>query len=167
MQATKYKMIVDIPQENISASGFLKLLGNEIGWNHVEQGNIMRALYTNSPQLNILRETFTNALFSDFDFGKLREIVQRSLEYVRYLTSGKLPIYHGKTNITKSVRIFDVKRSIPTILGIPLNLTVSAAGYMKLDVEGEVCYHNEAPVRSLWEDKCQDRVEATGYIHPK
>jgi hypothetical protein len=164
---TQERMIVDIPQENISASGFIKLLGNEIGWNHVEQGNIMRALYTNSPQLNILRETLTNAFFTEFEFGKLREIIQMSLEYVRYLTNGKLPLYHGKTNITKSVRIVNVKHSIPTILGIPLNLTVLTAGYMKLDAEVEVCYHNEAPIRSLWEDKCQDRVEATGYVHPK
>lgn len=160
-------MIVDIPQENISASGFLKVLGNEIAWNHVEQGNIMRALYHNSPELHLLRKTITDATFDRFNFPTLRSILYKSFDYVRYLASGKLPIYHGKANLTKTVRMFDIKRSIPTILGLPLNLSVSAAGHMKLDAEAEVCYKNDAPLASmLWAD-CNDKIEAEGYIHPK
>lgn len=133
----------------------------------------MRSLYAR-PSLTKLRETITDVIFGKFDFQDVVDITHRLADYFHYAWEGKLPIWHGKINITKTARLLDINRIIPTILGMPLNLTAKAAGHLQLDSEGEVCYHTlpltEQVLQLLYapsRDLDTDKIEAWGEISPK
>jgi hypothetical protein len=163
---------VDLAEENITGSVFLKFLNQEIGWKHIEQGNIMRKLYTNS-DLTSLRETITDVIFGQFEWYDVVDIVHRLSEYWKFFWDGTYRVLHDKKDMTKTVHLLDIKRVIPTVLGMPLNLTVKAAGHVHLDSEVEISYVRE-PIATVWSWSSSrglqpqpDKLEGWGKISPK
>lgn len=153
--------------EKISLSAYLKVLGQEIGWKQWQEDTVLRRLYDDDTLTN-LRETVAGITLGQFDFDDTFDLVNslvpflhklwhgKLVPYIRgawtsrwyegwgthlgRLWTGKFPVWHDKFNITKTVRIMDVKRIIPTIIGMPLNLAAKAVGHLQLDAKWEIFY---------------------------
>ena len=130
-------MEIDVP-EDIDVSGYLKFLGQEIGWKQWVKDDLMRKLY--QEDLTALRQTITDATFGKFQFVTITDVLDNLGKYLHDVWNGEGEIWHGKQNITKTARFMDVKRIVPTIIGMPLNLTTKAAAHLQLDLEGGVNY---------------------------
>lgn len=124
----------------------------------------MRLLYSKD-KLNILRETISEATFGRFSFDAIQNVFYKTLDLI---TKGKTKVYHGEFNFTKTVRFLDIKRSIPTIMGLPLNITAVAAGHLQVDAEVAIDYCTKAPIVQLFFGiEPRDRIEAYGEVRPK
>ena len=134
----------------------------------------MRKLYGNAA-LTSLRETITDVIFGHFDFGDIADITHRLSNYFDFAWNGKFRILHHKKDITKTVRLVDIKRVIPTVLGMPLNLAVKAAGHVQLDNEAEISYLTvpiSSKIRKWFSSSGDlqsqpDKIEGWGKISPK
>ena len=118
-------------------AGYIKAFGNELAWNRADEGDINKALYT-SGKANGLREIITESVMSHFDFSDMRSIYGRLRDYLGYIFTGKLNIGHGDVCISKSATIVDLKRTVPTVIGLPLNLSALATVSTHMDVNGRM-----------------------------
>ena len=165
--------------EDIGLSGYLKVLGQEIGWKHWEKDDLMRRLYDYSKTK--LRETITDTIFGRLHFTDISEILDNLVYVFDYLWNGEGTIWHGKQDVTKTARVMDVKRIVPTIIGMPLNLAAKAAAHLQMDVEGEVNYSTKSipermksmvpkPIRNYFFPSTKsdhDEIHAYAYVSPK
>eukprot|EP00118_Oscarella_pearsei_P024415 m.306011 g.306011 ORF g.306011 m.306011 type:complete len:1615 (+) comp40899_c0_seq1:1245-6089(+) len=175
-------------EENMTFSGLVKILGNELVWDHVEQPSIMRLLYGND-QINSVRPIMSDIMTNDFTFYQLPRLIKawrNSIQYDQpktwfetvkqkfsqgissawkiweYLTKGVYPVGGGEINIVKTGSFLDVKRTLPTILGFPLDMTAVGVGHFGLDAEGHMIY--VADEKSLGKE---DRFETSGSVNPR
>ena len=124
----------------------------------------MRFLYNNK-NLYTLREAFTEATFGHFSFDTIQDIFYKTLDLV---VKGRTKIYQNTLNFTKTVKLAEIKRTIPTILGIPLNLTAVTAGHLQVDALAAVDYCTKSPiVQLLFGIEPRDRLEVYGEIRPR
>ena len=168
-------------KDNITVSGLVKMFGNELAWNHNEQPNIMRLLFAHD-RLNAVRDELSDVVMEKFTFHQLPRLIQawknageKSSFYAKlvshaseikkiwnYLTKGRYSIDGGVLNVTKTGSFMDIKRTVPTILGFPLNLTAVGVGHFGMDAEGCLDYYAEG-----WGSQKKDRFEMTGSVNPR
>ena len=135
-------------------SGYIKAFGNELAWNRADEEGVNKALYT-SDKFNNLRTIITEVVMSRFKFDHVTDIFSGVKDYLKYFITGKFPVYHNSMSVTKSSTIVDIKRSIPSIMGLPLNVTAIATVMAHLDAEGDI-----SVVKST-------NIEVSGEITPK
>jgi hypothetical protein len=129
---------INVP-EDMSLSGYLKVLGQEVGWTHWDQDYLMESLY-GPESLTKLRETITDTIFGRLDFSDVLQIVDKIEHYFHAVWKGETDIWHGKHSVTKCARVLDVKCIIPTIIGMPLNLEAKTTGHLHLDAKEDVSF---------------------------
>lgn len=125
----------------MSASGYLKVLGQELLWEQIEQDEIMELLY-NQPKINKLRKLVTDAMLDQFTYDS---VYDKTVKFIDYLRKGEYSLWKGKFNFTKTVSFLDFNKVIPTIIGMPLTLKAKATGHVQLHAASYATYRNERP----------------------
>ena len=116
----------------------MKAMGDEVIWKN------FRLKTTVPARTNTFRDHVAQL------FGKAKELPSKFITFVRFLESGKYPIWSTKVNMAKTAGFLDVRRVVPTIIGMPLNLTISAAGHMELDFKTIVDYITDHPYKDAY-----------------
>lgn len=113
------------------ASGYVKMFGSEMAWNSINEEEIMNKLYDRNI-LNVLRESITENVMEQFTFSDFSSVAEKLNNYLQYLLYGEIRVLEVNTNLSKSMQMLDVHRSIPTTIGLPLNITATASSHSKL-----------------------------------
>jgi hypothetical protein len=113
----------------------MKAMGDEVVWKN------FRFKHTMPAKTNTFHDRVTQF------FEKAKELPATAVTIVDFLSTGKYPISSTKLNMTKTAGFLDVRRVVPTIIGMPLNLTISAAGHMELDFQTSVDFTTNHPYK--------------------
>ena len=150
--------------DNVHVSAYLKVLGQEIGWKQWGEDTIIRKLHDHQ-NLKHLSETISSIMFGHFSSFRISDVVHNLVHFFNYVWKGMVPVHHSKVNITKTVRLMDVKRIIPTITGMPLSLTARVAGHLQLDGEGEINYSTRSVYNKIIDYFFPSRKPHSDEIH--
>jgi hypothetical protein len=158
--------------EDIDISGYLKFLGQEIGWKQWVKDDLMGKLYHHE-NLTLLRQSITDAISGKLHLEEIAHIVYHLGDYLHFAWNGGGTIWRGKQDMTKTARFVDVKRIIPTIIGMPLDLTSKAAAHLQLGLEGQVNFSTLSVTDRVREyfwpshDSTPDAIHSSIHISPK
>ena len=89
------------------------------------------------------------------------------LAYLKYLATGEHPVLNSKMNINKTAGFLNIRRVVPTIIGMPINLIVSAAGHLQFDFAGSIEHFNAHPILAALGGKTEEKFEARMDIKPE
>lgn len=140
-------------EEPLWFSGSVKMFGNELAWNRADEEGVNKALYDHG-EVSDLRKKITDSVMSTFDFTDFRSVMGGLKDYLGWIFTKQLHIAHGEVSVSKSASLVDVKRSIPTTIGMPLNLTAVAALYTHLNADGDIWLKD-------------NYIELNGHIEPE
>lgn len=127
-------------------SGYVKAFGDELAWNQVDEDDINNILYSSNPEFSTLREVITQSIMSEFDFSDWRRTYNALGNYLKYILTGKFEIINRQISVSKSASILDVKRTIPTVLGLPLSLSALATVSTSLSGTGTMMVNGDSLV---------------------
>lgn len=107
-------------------------------------------------------------------FGKAKALARKVFEIAQFLSSGHYPVWSKKLKFNKTVGFLDIRRVVPTIIGMPINLIVSAAGHMEFNFTSFVEYKTDHPfkvivkwITSMFGDKPHEALDAHIVIQPR
>jgi hypothetical protein len=155
--------------DNIHASAYLKVLGQEIYWRQWGEDTIMRKLQDHQIWKYLSKTIYFDQIYS----FRISDVVHNLVHFFNCVWKGVVLIHHGRVNITKTVRLLDVKRIIPTIAGMPLNLIAKVAGHVQLNGEGEIKYSTRSVFNKVMDyfsppkRPHQDEIHAWVELSPK
>ena len=129
-------------------------MGDEVLWKNFRPN-------TNLSKVDTVRNRVINF------FTKAGSLRREMSSLIELLSSGQYPLYNESVHVNKTAGVLDIRRVIPTIVGMPINLNVAAAGHVQLDLATEMKYINEHPIWSALGYDTEDMVEACVKINPK
>ena len=136
-------------------SCYMKMFGHELAWNRADEEGVDKSLYM-SQSVNDFRKIISDSVMSRFDFSEFTKAMDGIRNYFDFLFTDKLHIAHSKVNFIKSASWLDLKRSSPTIIGMPLHLTTVATLHTHLSADGDISVHSSPAA-----------VELEGHIEPE
>jgi hypothetical protein len=141
-------------QEETSLSVSLKAMGKEIYWE------------TYHPDVQASDADSVRDSLIDY-FARVKSLPSDMLSYFKYLATGEHPILNSKMNVNKTAGFLNIRTVIPTIIGTPINLLVSAAGHLQFDFAGSIEHFNAYPIRATFGGKTEEKINARLDVHPE
>jgi hypothetical protein len=149
-----YDFLCGTHNEKTSVSFYLKAMEDEVLWKNFQP-------HTNLSQIDTVRNGIINF------FAKAGSLQRELSSLIELLSTGQYPLYSKTVHIDKTAGVLNIRRAIPTIVGMPLNLTVAAAGHVELNLSTEMKYINDQPIWSALGYDTEEMVEACAKINPK
>ena len=107
-------------------------------------------------------------------FAKAKTLPFKLYSLIKFMSSGEQTILDNKLTLTKTAGFLDITRVIPTITGMPISLTLAAAGHMEFNCTTSVKYKTPHPVMAvarsifgMFGDKHDGALHASLDIQPK